>query len=153
MHRPEDRAAPPIGQRSLPVDDLAAAEQLVALSHDLMGAVDAGRRLVWTNPAWKALLGWEPEELAGVVYSDLLHPADREPAAAAALDRCQLDPATAGVLERVARDLGDRGGDVLRLDPRQPAALCLLARRARRGGDVRVAGHAHRPARAHPPGR
>jgi PAS domain S-box-containing protein len=83
MHRPEDRSAAPIGQRSLPVDDLAAAEQLVALSHDLMGAVDAGRRLVWTNPAWKALLGWEPEELAGVVYSDLLHPDDRETAAAA----------------------------------------------------------------------
>ena len=83
MHRPEDRSAPPIGQRSLPADDLAAAKQLVALSHDLMGAVDAGRRLVWTNPAWKALLGWEPEELAGVVYSDLLHPDDRDTAAAA----------------------------------------------------------------------
>jgi PAS domain S-box-containing protein len=81
MHRPEDRSAPPIDQRSLPADDLAGAEQLVALSHDLMGAVDVHRRLVWTNPAWKAVLGWEPEELAGVVYSDLLHPDDR-PAAA-----------------------------------------------------------------------
>jgi PAS domain S-box-containing protein len=82
MHRREDRS--PLGdQRLLPADDLAAAEQLVALSHDLMGAVDAGRRLVWTNPAWKDVLGWEPDELAGVVYSDLLHPDDRDAAAAA----------------------------------------------------------------------
>jgi PAS domain S-box-containing protein len=82
MHRREDRSGAPIGQRSLPADPVGA-EQLVSLSHDLMGAVDHRRRLVWTNPAWKEVLGWEPEELAGVVYSDLLHPDDRPSADAA----------------------------------------------------------------------
>jgi PAS domain-containing protein len=77
MHRREDRPGSPLDQRSLPADDPSAAEQLVALSHDLMGAVDHRRRLIWTNPAWKEVLGWEPEELAGVVSSDLLHPDDR----------------------------------------------------------------------------
>ena len=77
MHRDEGRSAAFTGKPSLPGDDPAAAARLVALSHDLMGAVDVHRRLVWTNPAWQAVLGWEPDELAGVVYSDLLHPDDR----------------------------------------------------------------------------
>jgi PAS domain S-box-containing protein len=77
MHRDEGRSASFTGNPSLPGDDPAAAARLVALSHDLMGALDGRGRFVWTNPAWKEVLGWEPEELAGVVYSELLHPNDR----------------------------------------------------------------------------
>jgi hypothetical protein len=78
---------------------------------------------------------------------------DRDPAPAGAHGRRQLDPPAAGVLDRVARDLGHRGGDVLRLDAREPAALRLLARRPCRRGDVEVAREPHDAARAHPPGR
>jgi PAS domain S-box-containing protein len=52
------------------------AERLATLTHDLLGAVDADRRLVWTNPAWEPVLGWSVEELQGASYHDLVHPAD-----------------------------------------------------------------------------
>jgi PAS domain S-box-containing protein len=60
----------------------ASAGRLVALSHDLMGAIDLEGRLVWVNPAWNVLLGYEPESLIGVPYLELLHPDDRERALA-----------------------------------------------------------------------
>ena len=76
-----------------------------------------------------------------------------QPAAAEAIDRGQLDVASARVLDRVVRHVGDGRRDVLGLDGRQPAPLRLLARRARRRGDVGVAGHAHGASRAHGRGR
>ena len=60
----------------------ASASRLVALSHDLVGALDHEGRLVWANPAWEAVLGLDPAELAGRPYLDLLHPDDRERALA-----------------------------------------------------------------------
>ena len=60
----------------------ASAGRLVALSHDLMGALDLEGRLVWANPAWQAVLGRDPAELAGTPYLELLHPEDRERALA-----------------------------------------------------------------------
>ncbi|HET8952826.1 MAG TPA: PAS domain-containing protein, partial [Solirubrobacteraceae bacterium] len=60
----------------------ASAARLVALSHDLMGALDLQGRLVWTNPAWEHLLGLAADELAGTPYLELLHPDDRERALA-----------------------------------------------------------------------
>jgi PAS domain S-box-containing protein len=54
------------------------AARLVDLSHDLMGALDAHGRLVWANPAWERILGWDPGELPGTPYVELLHPDDRE---------------------------------------------------------------------------
>jgi PAS domain S-box-containing protein len=54
-----------------------AAARLFALSHDLMGAIDRDGRLVWTNPAWEATLGWTAEELAEMNYLELVHPDDR----------------------------------------------------------------------------
>src|SRR4051794_41732140 len=61
----------------------AGAARLVALSHDLMGAVDERGRLVWTNPAWERVLGWPPGALGGSFYLDWLHPDDRAGAAEA----------------------------------------------------------------------
>ena len=55
----------------------ASAARLVALSHDLMGALDLEGRLVWANPAWRAVLGHDPAELPGTPYLELLHPDDR----------------------------------------------------------------------------
>jgi hypothetical protein len=79
---------------------------------------------------------------------------DPQPAAAAALGGRQLDVAAAGVLHRVAGDLGDGGGDVLRLDARQPARLGEPARRARGGRHVDVRADAHGPgAGGHQPAR
>ena len=54
----------------------ASAARLVAQSHDLMGALDLEGRLVWANPAWRAVLGRDPAELAGTPYLELLHPED-----------------------------------------------------------------------------
>jgi hypothetical protein len=67
-----------------------------------------------------------------------------EPAPAATLGRRELDLAAGRVLDRVERDLGDRGGDVLRLDAGEPALLGELARDAGSGRDVDIAGHPHR---------
>ena len=47
-----------------------------------MGALDLEGRLVWANPAWEAVLGRDPAELAGTPYLELLHPEDRERALA-----------------------------------------------------------------------
>jgi PAS domain S-box-containing protein len=63
-------------RRAAPPGDLAAV-RLAALSHDLMGALDARGRLVWTNAAWETVLGWSEHELAGTVYSSLVHPDER----------------------------------------------------------------------------
>lgn len=52
------------------------AERLAAITHDLLAAADAERRLVWTNPAWVAVLGWTAEQLAADSYHGLVHPDD-----------------------------------------------------------------------------
>jgi PAS domain S-box-containing protein len=53
-----------------------AAALLAALSHDLMAGVEPDGRIAWANPSWRRLLGWAPEELAGVVFAELFHDAD-----------------------------------------------------------------------------
>jgi PAS domain S-box-containing protein len=52
-----------------------AAASLAALSRDLMAAVEPDGRVAWANPAWR-VLGWAPDELAGVVFAELFHEAD-----------------------------------------------------------------------------
>ena len=52
------------------------ADRLAATTHNLLGAADAERRLVWTNPAWQPLLGWTAEDLAAGSYHELVHPDD-----------------------------------------------------------------------------
>jgi PAS domain S-box-containing protein len=48
------------------------------VSPDLMGAVDAEGYFKTSNPAWKAVLGWSEEEVAGMSIFELLHPDDVE---------------------------------------------------------------------------
>ena len=49
-----------------------------AMTHDLLAAAGADRRLTWTNPAWQPLLGWTAEELRADSYHGLVHPDDLE---------------------------------------------------------------------------
>ncbi len=52
------------------------AERLATMTHNLLGAADAERRLTWTNPAWQPLLGWTAEELSAGSYHRFVHPDD-----------------------------------------------------------------------------
>jgi PAS domain S-box-containing protein len=56
----------------------AVADRLAAMTHHLLAAADADRKLRWTNPAWQSLLGWTAAELAAAPYHELLHPDDLE---------------------------------------------------------------------------
>ena len=84
MHRVReclDAAAIPLRPPSSPVQLAAGdtlAERLSAMTHDLLAAAGADRRLIWTNPAWQPLLGWSAEELAAGSYHALVHPDDLE---------------------------------------------------------------------------
>jgi PAS domain S-box-containing protein len=53
------------------------AEGLADVSPILLVTSDAAGRLSFVNSAWERLLGWAPEELAGLTASDLVHPGDR----------------------------------------------------------------------------
>ena len=53
------------------------AERLATLTHDLLGAIDADGRLVWTNPAWELVLGWtRATSCRAASYHGLVHPDD-----------------------------------------------------------------------------
>ncbi|MCW2994813.1 MAG: domain S-box protein [Conexibacter sp.] len=54
------------------------AQQLFMLSRDLLIVVDDERRIVSVNPSWERVLGYRPEQLAGRVISELLHPGDTD---------------------------------------------------------------------------
>jgi PAS domain S-box-containing protein len=54
----------------------AFAGRLSAITTDLLGAATLDRRLVWTNPAWQAQLGWSEEELSAGSYHRFVHPDD-----------------------------------------------------------------------------
>ena len=43
---------------------------------DVVALGDNDGRLVWVLPSVTALMGWEPEELTGVAFRDLVHPDD-----------------------------------------------------------------------------
>jgi PAS domain S-box-containing protein len=73
----QSTAAPPPPSFTLTGGN-ALAERLATLTHDLLGAIDAGRRLVWTNPAWEPVLGWTADELAAGSYHEIVHPDDLE---------------------------------------------------------------------------
>jgi PAS domain S-box-containing protein len=63
-----------------------AAAALAALSHDLMAALEPDGRIAWANAAWRRLLGWAPEELAGAVLAELVDPDDAATARALVRD-------------------------------------------------------------------
>jgi PAS domain S-box-containing protein len=52
--------------------------QTWAVSPDLLGALNSEGYFETSNPAWKSLLGWEPEEVARRSIWELLHPDDVE---------------------------------------------------------------------------
>ncbi|GAB2508214.1 sensor domain-containing protein [Lysobacter humi (ex Lee et al. 2017)] len=77
----------PAGFLVQPADDtaeraLAERDLFFALTPDLLAVLDARDRLVETNPAWEATLGWPAEELDGRALASLLHPDDAERTAA-----------------------------------------------------------------------
>jgi PAS domain S-box-containing protein len=49
-----------------------------AVTPDLLGFMDRTGRFVDTNPAWMTLLGYTAAEIAGVHFTDLIHPEDVE---------------------------------------------------------------------------
>jgi PAS domain S-box-containing protein len=51
----------------------SGATPLAALSHELMAALHPDGCIAWANPAWRQLLGWSEEELAGRPFRDLVH--------------------------------------------------------------------------------
>src|SRR3954452_24732987 len=73
-----------------------AVSPLAALSHDLMAALLPDGRIAWANPAWRRLLGWAEDELAGRPFADLVQSGEL-PA-----------PGAASVLEVATRSGGAR---------------------------------------------
>ncbi len=63
-------------QRQASRDKLARL--LLENSLDLIVSVDAEGRLLIVNPAAKAMLGYDPEELVGKSFTEVLHPDDLE---------------------------------------------------------------------------
>jgi PAS domain S-box-containing protein len=64
-----------------------AVTPLAALSHDLMAALLPDGRIAWANPAWRRLLGWSEDELAGRPFADLVQAGELpEPGATAVLE-------------------------------------------------------------------
>jgi PAS domain S-box-containing protein len=49
-----------------------AVSPLAALSHDLMAALLPDGRIAWANPAWRRVLGWAEDELAGRPFADVV---------------------------------------------------------------------------------
>jgi PAS domain S-box-containing protein len=45
-------------------------------SPDLLSVFGNDGELILVNPAWKDMLGWDPEELRGVPFADFVHPDD-----------------------------------------------------------------------------
>src|SRR5919107_1510572 len=73
--RPPVPAAPP--RPPLAGGD-ALGDRLAEMTHDLLAAAGADRRLRWTNPAWQQALGWTAAELAADSYHGLVHADDLE---------------------------------------------------------------------------
>jgi PAS domain S-box-containing protein len=62
-----------------------AVSPLAALSHDLMAALLPDGRIAWANPAWRRLLGWAEDELAGRPFADVVQSGELPPPGAAAV--------------------------------------------------------------------
>jgi PAS domain S-box-containing protein len=77
MTSPSSAASNPPASITLAAGD-ALGERLWAMTHDLLAASGADRRLTWTNPAWGPLLGWTADELRADSYHRLVHPDDLE---------------------------------------------------------------------------
>jgi PAS domain S-box-containing protein len=80
-------------------------EQFFWSSSDLMCVVDLDANFVLVNPAYRHILGWEPEELIGQPVRDYFHPDDLERATTA------FDPVNDVVPDVVELDLRERCHD------------------------------------------
>ncbi|MDF1505723.1 PAS domain S-box protein, partial [Roseisolibacter sp. H3M3-2] len=71
---------------------------LIERSYDLVQVLDARGHVVYTGPSVQRLLGYTPEEIAGMTIPDFMHPDDL-PAAAELVGRVLAAPGTSGSLE------------------------------------------------------
>ncbi len=80
-------------------------EQFFMNSTDLMSVVDADGNFLLVNSAFKQILGWEPDELAGTPYTEVIHPDDLAIATSA------FDPKDGVVPSTVELELRERCAD------------------------------------------
>ena len=67
-------------------------EQFFRHSPALFAVLGRDGRIRTTNPAWEESLGYDPDQLTGKVFADLIHPEDRAAALAAAAPRSDAKP-------------------------------------------------------------
>jgi PAS domain S-box-containing protein len=79
----------------------AERDRLWTLSADMLARADYIGRMSAINPAWQAVLGWEPDELLRRPYATLIHPEDI-PATTAALERMNATRVPARYENRIA---------------------------------------------------
>ncbi|HZJ26434.1 MAG TPA: EAL domain-containing protein [Acidimicrobiia bacterium] len=80
---------------------------LVANARDVVGIVDNEGRVTYMSPSVRRVLGWDPEELIGMLALDGLHPDDRDGAAAAFEAYVRADGGTEPVEYRVMTATGE----------------------------------------------
>ena len=73
----EEHSAPEAHPRSDEATTAAVASRLFEASLDLVAIVGLDGLFHRVNPAWGRTLGWDPDELVGTAYLDLMHPDDR----------------------------------------------------------------------------
>ncbi len=71
---------------------------LIEHSYDLVQVIDAQGHIAYTGPSVQRLLGYTPDEIAGMTIPDFMHPDDL-PAAGALVARILSNPGTSGSLE------------------------------------------------------
>jgi len=112
MTTPTPAASNPPAGITLAAGD-ALADRMWAMTHDLLAVAGPDRRLTWTNPAWRSLLGWTADELRAGSFHRLLHPDDL--ASVASFERDVL-----------AGSAGDRPQTELRLRARDGSYRWLM---------------------------
>jgi hypothetical protein len=78
-------------------------------AQDLLLVIERGGTIRAANPAWESILGWQPHELVGRTYLDVIHPDDHAPA------REALATAGEGTLPSVDLSCLHRAGGVRRI--------------------------------------
>lgn len=59
-----------------PTADLWSKNRWWELCPDLLGLIDRNGYFVCANPAWQPILGWLPEEISRLPFSEFIHPDD-----------------------------------------------------------------------------
>jgi PAS domain S-box-containing protein len=107
-----------------PPDELQALDNLLLSSSDVLCVLDADGHLWRVSAAGLRVLGYAPQELAGIPFGALLHAADRE----AVLAQCQAAQHAAAPMSFEGRCLTKTGQEVLLAWSafRWPASALLL---------------------------